>query len=110
MRKKITIWLAKKREIFLEIFILFAVFAGVFEIKYYNRFYPNIIIGEEPVAGKSYNEVLEKFQKTRKRIQTEGISLIFFRDGNSKEINLPVAGQGLTADTVVEYFALAEVE
>lgn len=93
-----------------EILVLLAIFVGLFEITYYNRFYPNIIIGKESVGGKSYGEVLEKFQKTRDRLQEEGLALVFFRNGNSKEINLPLARQGLTADTVVEYFSLAEAE
>jgi len=110
MQSKIIKWLWWKRQLAAEILLLLVIFIGLFEIRYYNRFYPNIILGKESVGGKSYDEVLEKFQKTRKRIQEEGIALIFFRDGNSKEINLPLARQGLTADTVVEYFTLAEVE
>lgn len=102
MRQKITDWL--------EILILLAIFVGVFEIKYYNRFYPNIFIGEEAVSGKSYAEVLENFKRRENAIRESGFDLIFFRNGASKTVNVPLTSSGLTADTVAEYFYLNDSE
>src|SRR3989344_3681929 len=94
----------------LEIFFLAVILVGVFEIKYYNRFYPNIIIGSESVAGKSYEEVLEKFKQAQKKIEADGFTLVFFRNGNSRTVSVPLASRGLTSDTVAEYINLGDAE
>src|SRR3989344_6645584 len=88
----------------LEFLVLLAVFAGVFEIKYYNRFYPNIFIGNLEVAGKNYGEVLKIFKNVQNQIGQDGFKLVFLRNGNSKEITVPTASYGLTSDAVVEYY------
>ena len=94
----------------LEFLVLLAVFAGVFEIKYYNRFYPNIFIGNLEVAGKNYGEVLKIFKNVQNQIGQDGFKLVFLRNGNSKEITVPTASYGLTSDAVVEYYNLADAE
>ena len=94
----------------LEILFLAAILAGIFEIKYYNRFYPNVFIGEEEVGGKSYAEVLETFKQRENSLRENGFDLVFFRNGASKTVAVPAESYGLTADTVVEYFSLGEAE
>ena len=93
-----------------EIIVLSVILIAGFEIKYLNRFYPNVFIGGEPVGGKNYGEVLGKFQKSQRQILEDGLTLVFFRNGASKEIKIPNFSFGLTADTVVEYYALGDVE
>lgn len=110
MQSKIAKFYLDHREALVEILILIVIFAGVFEIKYYNRFYPNVFIGEEAVGGKSYKEVLENFKRQENIIRESGLDLVFFRNGASKIINVPLNSSGLTADTVAEYFYLNDSE
>ena len=110
MPSKIYQLIYSKREVLWEIFFLLTIFILVFEIKYYNRFYPNVFIGEEAVAGKSYGEALEKFKKAQKKIETDGFTLVFFRNGNSRTVSVPLVSQGLTSDTVAEYISLGDAE
>jgi len=83
---------------------LIAISASLYENRYRDSFYPNVFIGREAVGGKNYKEVFERFKKVADAYSSDGFTLQFNGKRGQLEINIPLASQGLSSDTVVEYF------
>ena len=75
-----------------------------FELQYRGKFFPHTIVAGEDVGGRTYAEVMDKARLTVQRLETEG----FLVHIASSTIKIPAFSQGLTPDTVVEYFTLGE--
>ncbi len=76
------------------------------DFEHRGHFYPNVYIGDEPVGGKTFEEVREKMGRVAADLNSKGIRVVFHGKEGAREINIPISAQGLTADLVVEYFSL----
>ena len=81
-----------------------------FEVRYADRFYPGVFIGNEAVGGKTYAEVLEHFSTKARMLEQDGLHVVFEDATSTHETIVPKSASGLTADNVVEYFSLGNWE
>jgi len=77
-----------------------------FEIKYYNRFLPNIFVAGESVGGKTYEQVLNDFKQKEAKIKKNGLILNFEGSKGIQKISIPISTTGFTSDNSIEYFTL----
>jgi len=83
----------------------------LYQLQYRNSFYPGVIIAGAHVSGRPYQEVLIEKLKQAQLLAIGGINLtVATKEGRQQTVNLPMSSQGLTPDTVVEYFSLEPVE
>ncbi|TSC89518.1 MAG: hypothetical protein G01um10143_8 [Parcubacteria group bacterium Gr01-1014_3] len=88
------------------IFLIIGLIAfAIFEFNYVGRFYPNVFIGSQYVGGLTFAEVLEKLQQDDQLLSAKGISIEVQTKNGPRAIKLPRFAQGLTSDSVVEYFS-----
>ncbi len=90
--------------VILIIFIIVSAIIVASEIHFSGRFYPHSIIGGEDVSGKTFDEVFKKLDMAATRIEHEGFVVRIA----SSTIKIPSFSQGLTPDTVVEYFSIGD--
>jgi len=107
---KITLWLHAFGPAIIIILLLIGVTFVGFEIRYKNKFYPGISIGNKSVGGQTYEEAYGYFKKEVEKLQKEGIQISFKSSDNAREVNIPMSVTGLTADNSVEYFTIGEWE
>jgi vancomycin resistance protein YoaR len=81
-----------------------------FEIRYHNKFLPNILVGGENVSGQTYVEALNHFKEKAKGLERNGLNINFEGSKGKKKINIPMTTAGLTADNSIEYFTLDDYE
>ena len=88
------------------IFLIVGLIAfAIFEFNYVGRFYPNVFIGTKNVGGQTFEEVLKKLQEADQLLSNKGISIEVQTKNGPRTIKIPRFSQGLTADSVVEYFS-----
>lgn len=95
---------------FLFLFIIFLIILITFEALYYDKFYPDVIIGGRLVGGKSYSEVLSYYKQKADLINENGLTLICEGKNGDKEINVKPFSTGLSADKVFQYFDINDWE
>jgi vancomycin resistance protein YoaR len=80
----------------------------VLEVKYKDRFYPNILIGDVKVGGLTKDEVSKIFSEKMSLLEKTGLELSFDTTKDTHKVTIPIFYTGLTADTSVEYINLAD--
>lgn len=95
-------------------FAVFAVLVGFFEFRYSDKYYPGVTIAGESVSGRTYEDVSQEFKTKSDALLKNGLALVFKRGyeeiPDSKEINIPATTAGLTADILVEYFSIGDLQ
>lgn len=81
-----------------------------FELKYKDKFFPNLYINGSLVSGKTYQEVLQDYKLKYDDLEKNGLNLVFKNIGQEIKINIPLNSTGLTPDNVVEYFFIENPE
>lgn len=81
-----------------------------FEYHYSDRFYPNTYIGDVSVGGMTYREASDRITPALEDAMKNGVDLQFTRETKSRLINIPASVTGFTADTVVEYFSVGNLD
>jgi len=89
---------------------ILAVFGWLFESIYSDRYYPGVMIAGESVSGRTYSEVLQEFKTKSDALLKNGLNLVFEKENNKKEINIPTTTTGFTPDILVEYFSVGDLE
>jgi vancomycin resistance protein YoaR len=91
-------------------FLVIAVFIGIFEFKYSNKYYPGITIAGELVGGKTYDEVSEEFTTRAESLTKDGLTLVFEKNDGDSKLNIPATSTGFTPDILVEYFSINDLQ
>jgi vancomycin resistance protein YoaR len=81
-----------------------------FEKTHQERFFPNVMLGDELVGGKSFEEVVSRIKLVGEALKTNGLQLIIPTDYATTTIVIPEQSIGLTPDVVVEYFSLGDYQ
>jgi vancomycin resistance protein YoaR len=96
--------------VFLFAIFFVSVFIIEFEANYDNKFFKGIVINGQNVGGKSYQEVLNIFQKRADEISKNGITFNIHADKGTKQIIVPMHFDGMTTDRVLEFYSLGKWE
>lgn len=103
-----------RRNIIIALIVFCLIIAGIvitlIELRYKNRFYGNIIVAGESVGGKTYGEVFSKLKDATERLEREGFFVEIASSTKTATIKIPASSQGLTPDTVVEYYSFGNWE
>jgi len=92
--------------------IVFFVTLGykIFELKYQDRFYPGVFVGEEEVGGQTYDEVFKHFKEKAGNWEKDGLNAHFMISRGIYRVNIPMSATGLTPDNSVEFFSITSWE
>ncbi|MDQ5949640.1 MAG: VanW family protein [Patescibacteria group bacterium] len=95
------------------VFLVVCLLAGiisliVLQLKYKDRFYPGIYVGNVYAGGLTEAEVATIFSERIASLEADGLSVYFDMGEEERKITIPVSYTGLTSDTSVEYLTIAD--